>query len=127
MLGPIPQQLLRDMVTIKVCTGVDAWQKPTWQETTVRNVHIQNTNEVRKSATNTEVVLRSILFIDGRRSRPRLDYEALAMQSEAAGRPMRAVVRSWRGNLVGDYEVLSVDSGPDVPSIDTHHVELGLV
>lgn len=127
MLGPIPQQLLRDMVTIKVCTGVDVWQKPTWQETTVRNVHIQNTNEVRKSATNTEVVLRSILFIDGRRSRPRLDYEALAMQSEAAGRPMRAVVRNWRGNLVGDYEVLSVDRGPDVPSIDTHHVELGLV
>ena len=87
MLGSIPQRILRDLVIIKVCTGVDAWQNPTWQETRVRNVHIQNTNEVRKTVNNTEVVLRSILFIDGRRSRPRLDYEALAMQSEAAGRP----------------------------------------
>ena len=50
-------------MTIKVCTGVDAWQKPTWQETTVRNVHIQNTNEVRKSTNNTEVVLLSLIHI----------------------------------------------------------------
>ena len=26
MLRPIPQRVLRDMVTIKVCTGVDNWQ-----------------------------------------------------------------------------------------------------
>lgn len=127
MLRPIPQQLLRDMVTIKVCTGMDAWQKPVWQETSVKNVHLQNTNEVRKTANNTEVVLRSVLFIDARRSVPSLDYDALAMQSEAAGRPMRAVVFNFKGQQVGDYEVLTVDTGPNVPSTDTHHVELGLV
>ena len=127
MLRSIPQQLLRDLVTIKVCTGVDAWQKPTWQETTVRNVHIQNTNEVRKSTNNTEVELRSVLFIDGRRSLPRLDYDALAMQSEAAGRPMRAVVYSYKGRRLGEYEVLTVDTGPNVPDTEPHHVELGLV
>ncbi len=127
MLRPIPQQLLRDLVTIKVCTGVDAWQNPTWQETTVRNVHIQNSNEVRKTVNNTEVVLRSVLFIDGKRSRPRLDYDALAAQSEAAGRPMRATVYNYKGGLVGDYNVLVVNACPDVPSTDTHHVELGLV
>lgn len=127
MLRPIPQQLLRDMVTIKVCTGVDAWQKPVWQETSVKNVHLQNTNEVRKTANNTEVVLRSILFVDARRSVPSLDYDALAMQSEAAGRPMRAMVFNFKGQQVGDYEVLTVDTGPNVPSTDTHHVELGLV
>ena len=127
MLRPIPQQLLRDMVTIKVCTGMDAWQKPVWQETSVKNVHLQNTNEVRKTANNTEVVLRSVLFIDARRSVPSLDYDALAMQSEAAGRPMRAVVFNFKGQQVGDYEVLTVDTEPNVPSTDTHHVELGLV
>ena len=115
------------MVTIKVCTGVDAWQKPVWRETSVKNVHLQNTNEVRKTANNTEVVLRSILFVDARRSVPSLDYDALAMQSEAAGRPMRAMVFNCKGQQVGDYEVLTVDTGPNVPSTDTHHVELGLV
>lgn len=127
MLRPIPQRILRDMVTIKVCTGVDAWQKPSWQKTLVKNVHLQNTNEVRKTANNTEVVLRSILFIDARRSVPALDYDALAMQSEAAGRPMRAVVMDFKGRKIGDYEVLVVDMGPNVPSTTTHHVELGLV
>ena len=46
MLRPIPATLLRDLVTIKVCIGVDAWQKATWQECTVSQVHIQNTNEM---------------------------------------------------------------------------------
>lgn len=127
MLRSVPQKLLRDLVTIKVCTGVDAWQKPTWQETTVRNVHIQNTNEVRKSTNNTEVVLRSVLFIDGRRSLPRLDYDALAMQSETAGRPMRAVVYNYKGRRLGEYEVLTVNTEPNVPDTEPHHVELGLV
>ncbi len=40
MLGPIPQSLLGDMMTLKVCTGLDAWQKPDWQEYTVRRVHL---------------------------------------------------------------------------------------
>ena len=82
---------------------------------------------MRKTANNTEVVLRSILFIDARRSVPALDYDALAMQSEAAGRPMRAVVMDFKGRRIGDYEVLVVDTGPNVPSTTTHHVELGLV
>ena len=90
MLRPIPQQLLRDLVTIKVCTGMDAWQKPTWQEYAVSNVHLQNTNEVKKTRDNTEVVLRSVLFIDQVRSTPQLDYAALVEQSESAGKPIRS-------------------------------------
>lgn len=127
MLRPIPQQLLGYLVTLKVCTGVDAWQTPTWQEHTVQRVHLQGTNEVRKTTNNTEVVLRSILFVDAVRSTPRLDYDALAAQSQAAGRPMRAVVSDAQGHQVGDYEVLTVDSVPDVPSNRIHHWELGLV
>lgn len=127
MLQPIPQQLLRDMVTIKVCTGMDAWQKPTWQEYAVSNVHLQNTNEVKKTRDNTEVVLRSILFIDSVRSTPQLDYASLVEQSEAAGKPMRAIVKSASGAIAGDFEVLTVDLVPDIPSDRVHHIELGMV
>lgn len=112
---------------LKVCTGVDTWQKPTWQEYTVHNVHLQNTNEVRKTKDNTEVVLRSVLFIDGKRSKPALDYDALAAQSQAVGKPLRCEVYDASGKLRGEYEVVTVDNGPDVPARRTHHVELGLV
>lgn len=128
MLRPIPRQLLWDTVTIKVCTGVDTWQNPVFGETyTVKNVHLQSTNEVRKTKDNAEVVLRSILFIDGRRSTPHLDYDALAQKSQENGKPMRAVVSNASGDVVGDFEVLTVDPVPDVPSTRTHHTEVGMV
>lgn len=127
MLRPIPQSLLGDLMVLKVCTGTDVWQNPTWQEYTVKNVHLQNTNEVRKSKENTEVVLRSMLFIDGRLSSPVLNYDALEERSLAAGKPMRAVVYSASGQKYGDYEVLTVDPGPDYPASRVHHIELGLV
>lgn len=127
MLRPIPQQLLRDMVTLKVCTGVDIWQNPTWEEYQVSNVHLQNANEIRKTKDNTEVVLRSVLFVDMTRSAPALDYGALMAQSESAGRTMRCVCSDASGNFQGDYEVVSVDLVPDIPATKIHHVELGLV
>ena len=89
MLRPIPKSLLGDIADIKVCTGMDAWQKPQWETYTVKNVHLQNTNEVKKTKENTEVVLRSVLFIDGKLSRPVLDYDSLAEQSQKAGKPLR--------------------------------------
>lgn len=127
MLRPIPSRLLRDLVTIKVCTGMDAWQNPDWDDYIVSNVHLQNSNEVRKSKDNTEVVLRAILFIDSVRSVPALDYGALMDQSEAAGKPMRCIVQDAAGNTSGDFEVVLVDLVPDVPANRIHHVELGLV
>lgn len=127
MLRPIPQSLLGDMMTLKVCTGIDRWQKATWQEYKVNNVHLQNTNEVKKTKENTEVVLRSVLFIDGSRSRPALDYDTLAEQSQKAGKPLRCEVFNSRGQKYGEYEVLTVDPVPDYPATRVHHIELGLV
>lgn len=115
------------MMVLKVCTGTDLWQNPSWQEYTVKNVHLQNTNEVKKTKDNTEVVLRSVLFIDSRRSSPALDYDALAAQSQKAGRPMRCTVYNAAGEQYGEYEVLTTDPVPDVPATRVHHVELGLV
>lgn len=114
-------------MTLQVCTGVDAWQKPTWQYYQVQNVHVQNTNEVKKTATNTEVVLRAVIFVDTVRSTPALDYEALCQQSQAAGKPMRATVQNFQGQTLGNFEILTVDPVPDVPANRTHHIELGCV
>lgn len=127
MLRPIPQSLLGDLAIIKVCTGMDKWQNPSWQEYTVKNVHLQNTNEVKKSKENTEVVLRATLFIDAKRSIPELDYEQLVRQSEEKGKPMRAIVYNSSGEKYGEYEVIIVDPVPDVPATRTHHTELGMV
>lgn len=127
MLRPIPQSLLGDMMTLMVCTGMDAWQNPVWQEYQVKHVHLQNTNEVRKSKENTEVVLRSTLFIDAKISRPALDYDSLAEQSQKAGKPLRCEVFNSQGQKYGEYEVLTVDPVSDYPATQVHHIELGLV
>ena len=127
MLRPIPWSILGDLMVLKVCTGMDAWQNPAWQEYTVEHVHLQNTNEVRKSKDNTEVVLRSVLFIDGMRSHPLLDYDTLAEQSQAAGKPLRCTVYNTAGQKAGEYEVVTVDPVSDVPAGRVHHIELGLV
>lgn len=127
MLRPIPSQLLRDSMILKVCTGMDAWQNPTWQELIVTGVHVQNTNEIKKTTANTEVVLRSVIFVDPIRSKPSFDYEALCQQSLAAGKAMRAVAQNYQGQVLGDFEILTVDPVPDVPATRTHHIELGCV
>lgn len=114
-------------MTLNVCTGMDAWQKPTWQPYEVQNVHIQNTNETKKTADNTEVVLRAVIFVDTVRSTPALNYETLCQQSQAAGKPMRATVQDANGNDLGDFEILTVDPVPDVPDTRAHHIELGCV
>lgn len=127
MLRPIPASVLGDIAVIRVCTGVDVWQNPEWEEYMVKPVHLQNTNEVRKSKENTEIVLRSILFIDSVHSRPSLDYGGLAEKSQAAGKPMHCTVYSAAGEPYGEYEVAAVDIAPDVPARRVHHTELGLV
>ena len=127
MLRSIPQSLLGDIAIIKVCAGIDRYQHATWDETVVRHVHLQNTNEVEKSRDNTEVVLRSVLFIDGRLSFPALDYDALASTSLQNGKPLRCEVRNASSQKYGEFEVLTVDPVPDVPATRVHHIELGLV
>ena len=104
------------------------WGNSTSPQTyVVNNVHLQNTNEVRKSKENAEVVLRSVLFIDSVFSQPALDYASLVEQSENAGKPLRCSVTNAQGQDCGSFEVLTVDLVPDVPATRIHHVELGLV
>ena len=127
MLRPIPQSLLKYSMILKVCTGMDAWQNPKWDEYSVKNVHIQDTNEVKKTTNNTEVVLRSVLFVDCRRSSPNLDYDGLLKSSLENGRTMRVTVYGPNGTKMGNYEVQTLDGVADVPSTQIHHWEMGLV
>lgn len=127
MLRPIPQSLLKNSMTLNVCSGMDAWQNPTWDSYDVKNVHIQDTNEVKKTTNNTEVVLRSVLFVDCRRSSPSLDYDSLLKSSLENGRTMRVTVYGPDGGKMGDYEVQTLDGVADIPSTQIHHWEMGLV
>lgn len=126
-LTPIPARMLHDTAVISVVTGMDRYQNKTYQEYRVSHVHLQGDIDVVKGANNTEVQLRGILFVDGRRSTPALDFNALQEQSLAAGDSMRVVVYDASGTKAGDYAVLTVDGLPDVPATRVHHWELGLI
>lgn len=126
-LAPIPSRMLHDTVTLKVCTGMDRYQEKTYDDYTISNVHLQSNNDTIKRANDTEVQLKGILFVDGRKSMPAYDLNALQEESLKNGDTMRAIVTDASGNDAGDYAVLVVDSLPDVPATRVHHYELGLV
>ena len=126
-LAPIPARMLHDTVTFQVVKTMDSYQKKTYDEYTVNNVHLQSSNDTVKGSDNTEVQLRGVLFVDARRSTPVYDLYALQETSLANGDTMRATVKDAAGNTVGDYAVLIVDDLPDVPATKRHHWEISLV
>jgi hypothetical protein len=120
MLKPIPAKIMRSTATVEACTGVDRYQNPTYQTYTVKNVHLQPTNEARKTTDNTECTLRSILFVDKTHSKPDLDWDALFTTAHNIGGDVKVTVR---GIL---YTVYSIDALRDDTDL-FHHYEIGLV
>lgn len=120
MLPPIPDKILQSTAQVKVCAHLDLYQNQFYDEYTVTRVHVQPTTEIRKSTTNTDQQLKSILFVDVRHSKPLLDWEALLSNAHKAGGDMRVVIRGV------EYTVLSVDALRD-DSDRLHHYEIGLV
>ena len=118
MLKPIPAKIMRSTATVKACTGLDRYQNPTTTDYTVKKVHLQPTNEIRKSADNTERTLRSILFADTR-SVPNLDWWALFETAHEKGGDVKVTVRNV------EYTVFSVDELRDNTDL-FHHWEIGL-
>ena len=116
----IPSQMLKDFITLKAPTGVDEWNNATYQEYTQGRVHIQGANKIVKNKENTEVQLKSILFVDLRKSTPFLDWSLLQHQAELIGHEMRVV------HGQNEYAVIEVDDVPD-PYGQLHHYEVGLV
>ncbi len=120
MLKPIPYKILSQNGIIKVPNGVDKWQNPTYTECEINHIHLQNTNEVRKSKDNTEVVLTSVLFIDARLSTPRYDLTNMADTAQANGSDLKITIDGI------EYTVQTVDALPDDEG-KLHHWELGLI
>lgn len=125
-LSPIPARMLHDTAVFHVVTGMDRYQRKTYEDFEVEHVHLQSSNETRKTAADEEVLLRGILFVDGRRSTPAVDLYALQERSLKNGDTMRVTVSDASGAEVGNYAVLVVDGLPDVPATRTHHWEIGL-
>ena len=120
MLKPIPSRILNSTATVKVCNGVDRYQNQTYTEYTVKRVHLQPTNEIRKTQDNTDVTLRSILFVDARTSAPFLDWCALLNAAHVNEGDMRVIVRGET------YTVAGVDELRD-DTDNLHHWEVSLV
>ena len=120
MLKPIPSKILKSTATVKTCTGVDRYQNQTYSEQTVTKVHLQPTNEIRKTQDNTDCTLRAILFVDAHTSKPALDWCGLLRSAHDYCGDMRVVVRNV------EYTVIGVDELRD--DTDTlHHWEVSLV
>ena len=119
MLRPILAKIMKSEATVKACTGVDRYQNQTYTETVVKNVHLQQTNELVKTADNPSNVLKAVLFVDKRHSTPSLDWNSLFLTAQNLAGDVKVIVRGI------EYTVFSVDELRD----DTdcfHHWEIGL-
>lgn len=119
MLRPIPARIMRSTATVKACTGVDFYQNQTFETFTVKNVHLQPTNEIRKTPQNTDCVLRSILFVDRRHSKPDLNWWELFSTAHKNAGDVKVIVRGE------EYTIYSVDELRD-DTDNFHHYEIGL-
>ena len=120
MLTPIPSKILKSTATVKVCSGVDRYQNQTYTDYTVKRVHLQPTNAIRKTQDNTDISLRSILFVDARISTPKLDWCDLFQQAHTIPGDIRIIVRGV------EYTVIGVDELRD-DTDNLHHWEIALV
>ena len=120
MIRKPPRYVYGHNITVRVCNGIDRWQNPSWDEISLSGVNVQSTNETRRTADNTEVVMRSIIFVDSLYSTPHLDLEALKAQSEENGAQMTIV---FNGQT---YTVISVDALDD-ERCRLDHYEVGCI
>ena len=118
MLRPIPARILRTTALVQACTSVDRYQNPVYTEYIVDKVHLQPTNEIRKTAENTDCTLRSILFADARHSTP-LDWWSVFSTAHDLGGDVKVIVRGQ------EYTVFTVEELRD-DTDELHHWEIGL-
>ena len=119
MLPPIPSRILKSTATVKVCTDLDMYQNQTYTKYTVYHVHLQPTERIIKTPTNTDQQLLSILFVDVRHSTPNLNWKALFQSAHEKGGDMRVTIRGV------EYTVMGVDGLRD-DTDKLHHWEISL-
>lgn len=121
MLSPIPSRILRSTAYVRVCTGVDLYQNQVYGiQYTVQHVHLQPTEKIIKTTSNTDQQLSSLLFVDMRHSSPSIDWAKLLHDAHEKGGDMRVTVRGFE-YTVAVAELLRDDT--DQP----HHWEIGLI
>ena len=76
--------------------------------------------EIRKTQDNTDITLRSILFVDARISTPKLDWCSLFRDAHEREGDMRVIVRGE------EYTVIGIDELRD-DTDNLHHWEVSLV
>jgi len=67
-MKPIPRKLLCHSVTMKVCSGTDAWQNPTYTTYALSKVRMELALVTKKTADNTLLTFSGTLFHDQTRS-----------------------------------------------------------
>jgi hypothetical protein len=120
MLRPIPSRILRSEAEVTVCNGVDLYQNQTVDTYTVKRVHLQPTERIVKTVSNTDCQLSSILFVDARRSSPALAWDDLLDTAHRHGGDMRITVSGRT------YTAMTVDKLMD-DTDKLHHWEIGVV
>lgn len=86
-----PPYLYGHHVTLRVCTGVDLFQNPVWEEHEITGVNVQASTGTVLTAVNTDASRRSLLFADSLYTVPQLDWMRLKHESEDAGKRMQVV------------------------------------
>lgn len=120
MLRPIPRRILRSVADVEVCRAVDRYHNQVYDTYTVSRVHLQPSNDIRKSNNDTDITLTGILFVDARLSTPALEWDILLHQANDNGGDMRVTIRG-RTYIVKTAEGLRDDNDK------LHHWEVGLV
>ena len=115
-MKPIPRKLLFHTVTLKVCTGVDAWQNPTYTDYTLSKVHLQPMHQTKKTADNTLITFEGLLLHDAHRSTA-CDFATHKATADAAKGDLKIVFGSKT------YTVCSVEPLYDETGA-VHHTEL---
>lgn len=119
MLRPIPAKILRSTATVQVANGVDTYQNQTYSTYTVQKVHLQPTERIVKTVSNTDQQLSSVLFVDIRHSSPSLNWAKLLHDAHELGGDVKVTVRGF------EYTVAAADLLRD-DTDKPHHWEIGL-
>ena len=124
-MRPIPHQMLRHTVTLRVPTGMDAYHVVQYEDVQLNRVCLQRSLTTNKrnayGAQNTEAAFNATLFVDARLSTPKgIVLDALKRRADAAGSDVRVIYGGC------DYAVKSVEVYLD-DRAQVHHYEAGLV
>lgn len=85
-MRPIPAQMLKQTVTVKVPAEIDSRQATVSEsEYTVTRCCLQRASATARTAKDATLTKTALLFVDAQLSRPQLDWMGLKAEADAAG------------------------------------------